>query len=100
MSKVGSYGYERQRTNLELKENVCVAPISVPTTLYSGVDTLPEIWRGCLKKGTFTLVPGEYFLRAPRVDALLEYESISSSDLSSYSSMLSVLGHVTSRPII
>lgn len=51
MSKVGSYGYERQRTTLELKENVCVAPISVPTTLYSGVDTLPEIWRRCLKKG-------------------------------------------------
>ena len=41
--------YEKQRTTSELKENVCVVPISVPTTLYSGVHTLP-----CPKSGLGT----------------------------------------------
>ena len=50
-----------------------VHKISVPTlvpeykveTLYSGTDTVPEFWRGYLKKGVFTLVPSENRTRVP-----------------------------------
>ena len=34
-------------------------------TLYSGTGTVPEFWRGFLKKGVFTLVPIKNRSRAP-----------------------------------
>ena len=65
--------YEKQRTTSELKENVCVAPISVPTTLYSGVHTLPcpKSGLGTWKKRALTPVPGGVRLKGTKSERCL-----------------------------
>ena len=60
-------------------QKLCADRDPVPTfvpknkveTLYLGTSTVPEFYSGYLKNGAFTLVPSEYRIWAPSVNAVL-----------------------------